>query len=226
MTSPYADRMRGWIDREVARTLPDWLHMFVDGVAQSRTEDFTAFLPPAEGGREGAVLVLFGETDGEPDLLIIERAHDMRSHAGQPAFPGGAVDDADDGPISAALREAVEETGLDPSGVEVFGPLPLLYLPPSNFLVTPVLGFWRVPSDVSVVDPVEVASVHRVPIAHFADPDNRMRVRRPTRYVGYGFAVAGLMMWGFTAGVVNGMLDLGGWARPWNRDRIVDWDAS
>lgn len=224
MTSPYADRMRGWIDRDVASTLPAWLETFVDAVAQSRTEDFTAFLPPPEGGREGAVLVLFGETDGVPDLLIIERAHDMRSHAGQPAFPGGAVDPDDDGPIAAALREAVEETGLDPSGVEVFGTLPLLYLPPSNFLVTPVLGFWRRPTSVSVVDPSEVASVHRVPIEHFADPGNRMRVRRPTRYVGYGFTVAGLMMWGFTAGVVNGLLDLGGWARPWQRDRIVDWD--
>ena len=220
------DLMRGWIDEEVSANLPEWLHVFCDAVAQSRTEDFTAFLPPAHGGREGAVLVLLGETDGHPDLLIIERAHDMRSHAGQPAFPGGAIDPQDGGPVAAALREAVEETGLDPHGVEVFGTLPLLYLPPSNFLVTPVLGYWRQPSPVSVVDASEVASVHRVPIAELADPDNRMRVRGPLGYVGFGFSVAGLVMWGFTAGVVNGLLDLGGWSRPWERDRIIDWDPS
>ena len=53
-------------------------------------------------------------------MLLIERAADMRSHAGQPAFPGGAVDATDAGPVATALREAQEETGLDPAGVEVF----------------------------------------------------------------------------------------------------------
>ena len=78
-----------------------------------------------DGGRPGAVLVLFGEDpDAGPDILLIERAHDMRSHAGQPAFPGGAVDDDDSGPVAAALREAVEETGLDPAGVDVLAELP------------------------------------------------------------------------------------------------------
>ena len=93
------------------------------------------------------MLILFGESDGQPDVLLIERAHDMRSHAGQPAFPGGGVDDTDDGPIGAALREASEETGLDPDGVEVAGPvLPDLWVPPSGFVVTPVLAWWRQPS--------------------------------------------------------------------------------
>ena len=89
--------------------------------------------PPEPGaGRASAVLVLFGESvaDGQltPDVLLIERAFGLRSHAGTPAFPGGVVDPSDDGPVGAALREAQEETGLDPAGVDVLAILPDLWL--------------------------------------------------------------------------------------------------
>ena len=68
----------------------------------------------------------------------------MRSHPGQVSFPGGTIDPGET-PREAALREAEEETGLDPAGVDVFAELPELWLPPSNFAVTPVLGWWREP---------------------------------------------------------------------------------
>ena len=67
-----------------------------------------------------------------PDVLLIERAADMRSHAGQPAFPGGAADPGDNGPVSTALREAQEETSLDPAGVTPVAALPQMWLPPSG----------------------------------------------------------------------------------------------
>ncbi|CAM5661135.1 putative Nudix hydrolase NudL [Streptomyces hirsutus] len=81
----------------------------------------------------------------------MERSAALRSHAGQPAFPGGTLDPEDgdplaDGPLAAALREAEEETGLDPDGVQLFGVLPKLYIPVSGFVVTPVLGWWRITS--------------------------------------------------------------------------------
>ncbi|MEZ5096320.1 MAG: NUDIX domain-containing protein [Nocardioides sp.] len=78
-------------------------------------------------------------------LLLTERAHHMRSHPGQVSFPGGSLDPGET-PRAAALREAEEETGLDPTGIEVFAELPELYLPPSNFAVTPVLGWWARPT--------------------------------------------------------------------------------
>jgi hypothetical protein len=65
--------------------------------------------PPGGGGRNSAVLILFGDGPDGPDVLLIERADDLRHHAGQPAFPGGAIDEGDDGPVGAALREAQEE---------------------------------------------------------------------------------------------------------------------
>ena len=202
--------------------LPAWLHPVADVAASVRPEQLSRFLPPEEGGRDSAVLMLFGEGDRGPDLLLIERAHDMRSHAGQPAFPGGALDPDDDGPVAAALREAVEETGLDPAGVAPFDTLPALFLPPSGFVVTPVLGWWREPSPVRVVDPAEVASVHRVPVADLVDPANRVRVRHPSGYVGPGFTVSGLLVWGFTAGLIDRVFRLAGWERPWDTERWAD----
>jgi 8-oxo-dGTP pyrophosphatase MutT (NUDIX family) len=200
-------------------SLPGWLRRLARQARDVRPEQLSRFLPPDEGGRESAVLILFAD-DGRgwdgADVLLIERAHDMRSHAGQVAFPGGAVDPGDDGPVDAALREAVEETGLDRAGVQVLATLPALFLPPSGFVVTPVLGWWRAPSPVAVVDPREVASVHRVPLAELLAPANRYRVSHHSGYVGPAFDAAGLLVWGFTAGLLDQLLRLAGWEQAWN----------
>jgi len=203
------------------RVVPSWLVPLVDVAGNLRAEDLTRFVPPPEDMRRSAVLVLFGEGETGPDVLIIERAHDMRSHAGQPAFPGGVVDDTDADVVAAALREAEEETGLVRAGVDVLHVLPDLYLPPSGFIVTPVLAYWREPSPVTPGDPAEVASVHRVPIADLADPANRVRVRHPSGYVGPGFEVSGLLVWGFTGGLLERLLTLGGLAQPYDATRVV-----
>jgi 8-oxo-dGTP pyrophosphatase MutT (NUDIX family) len=197
-------------------TLPLWLQPVADIAGSIRPEQLSRFLPPDEGGRESAVLLLFGEGPDGPDLLLIERASTVSSHAGQPAFPGGAVDDTDTDVVAAALREAHEETGLDPSGVHVFATLPALWLPPSGFVVTPVLGWWRAESPVGVVDPGEIAAVLRVPLAELLDPANRVSVSHPSGFVGPAFAVRGLLVWGFTAGLLSRLLALAGLERPWD----------
>jgi 8-oxo-dGTP pyrophosphatase MutT (NUDIX family) len=174
--------------------------------------------------RRSAVLILFGEGDGEarPDILITERATTLRAHAGQPAFPGGRIDPEDRGPVHAALREAQEETGVDPASVSVFGRLPEIYLQPSDFMVASVLGWWHAPSPPRVVSPLEVAAVHRVPVAELADPANRLRVRHPAGYIGPAFHADGMLVWGFTAGLLDAVLRLGGWERPWDHNRLED----
>jgi 8-oxo-dGTP pyrophosphatase MutT (NUDIX family) len=172
------------------------------------------------------VLVLFGEGPDGPDLLFIERAATLRSHAGQPAFPGGAQDDTDDGPVEAALREATEEVGLEPAGVDILGTLPDLWLPPSGFVVTPVIAWWRDPHDVGVVDTAEVAAVARVPLAELADPANRISLTHPNGWLGPAFDVDRMLIWGFTAGLTDRLLAFGGWEVPWDRSRVQQLDPA
>ncbi len=203
--------------------LPGWLTTLAAALPLVHFDQ--GFLPPVQGPRRpAAVLVLFGEGPAGPDLLLIERAATLRSHAGQPAFPGGAVDPGDDGPVGAALREAQEEVGLDPASVEVLGTLPDLWLPPSGFLVTPVVAWWRDPHPVRAVDPAEVARLDRVPLARLTDSRHRLRVRHPSGFVGPAFDTRDMLVWGFTAGVLDRLLAVGGWEQPWDPTRTRDLD--
>lgn len=211
--------------------LPSWLDPVARAAETVAPRQLSRFLPPENGaGRQSAVLILFGDGERGPELLLMERSSSLRSHAGQPSFPGGALDPEDgdplgDGPLYAALREAEEETGLDPSGVQLFGVLPKLYIPVSGFVVTPVLGWWRMRTPVGVVDPNETARVFTVPVADLTHPDNRATTVHPSGYQGPAFLVESALVWGFTAGVIDRLLHFAGWERPWDRAKQVplDW---
>jgi 8-oxo-dGTP pyrophosphatase MutT (NUDIX family) len=206
--------------------LPEWLEPVRRGALDITADELTRFVPPEDAEtRVGAVLMLFGEGPQGPDLLLTERAHDMRSHPGQVSFPGGSLDADDPSPVHAALREAEEEVGLDPSGVDVFAELPQLWLPPSNFAVTPVLAWWRQECEVAVVDPREVHAVLRVPIEELLDPQHRISVRHPSGWKGPAFLIGedkDLILWGFTAGIIARLFDFVGWSRPWDAGTMRD----
>ncbi len=199
------------------------MHPLLSRLGSARAEDFTRIVTPASGGRESAVLVLLGEEPGAgPDVLVLQRAATLRNHAGQPAFPGGAADPGDADSAATALREANEEVDLDPASVTVLAELPRLWIPVSDFVVTPVLGWWHRPHPVHPREPAEVAHVARLPVAELVAPENRLRVRHPSGWIGPAFSVRGMLVWGFTAGVLAALLEMGGWARPWPDDRVVD----
>lgn len=184
--------------------------------------------------RKAAILMLFGVLDdvpaasGEPlvaadlDVLLLERAHTLGSHPGQVAFPGGGID-PDESPVAAALREAEEETGLDSTGVEVLGTLQELGLARSNFLVTPVLGWWASPSPVRVVDYGESAQVFRIPVRDLLDPANRVTAtvgRGGRTFSSPAFTVNGVLVWGFTGIILDGLFERLGWSVPWDRSHV------
>lgn len=208
------------VEPPVATDCPEWLRDFA--ATAPRMQVPTLFRPPANGARAAAVLILFGEGPDGPDVLLLQRADTLRKHPGQPAFPGGGIDPGDGGPVGAAVREAVEETGLDATGVTVLATMPELYIPYSRYRVTPVVAWWREPSTVAAADPREVASVARVPLSELTDPANRLRVRAPSGHLGPAFRVRGMLVWGFTANLLHTVLETAGWGRPWDTTRVED----
>ena len=183
------------------------------------------------------MLVLFsgppdasGETlPDDVDLLVTVRASTLRHHAGQAAFPGGATDPGDDGPVATAFREAGEEIGIDTGRLYPLATLERMFIPPSGFHVVPVLAYSPDPGPVAVVDESETAVVARVPVRAFTNPENRLMVYREAnrrRFAGPAFLLNEMLVWGFTGQVISAMLDVAGWAEPWNTRNVRELDQA
>lgn len=225
---------------------PDWLRPLVDNVADVRgayrrrvpVELLAGIAAAKEGagaGRDAAVLVLFsgaaearaGDLPADADLLVTVRASTLRHHAGQAAFPGGASDPGDGGPVGTALREAREETGIDTTRLHPLATLERMFVPPSGFHVVPVLAYSPDPGPVGVIDEAETAVVARIPLRAFVNPENRLMVYRgggTRRFAGPAFLLNEMLVWGFTGQVISAMLDVAGWARPWDERNTLELD--
>lgn len=209
-------------------SLPAWLATLVRSTIGLTAADLGRPSGSAVSGRRAAVLVLFAADPhtGEPDVLLQRRSHGVSAHPGQVCFPGGAADDGDAGPVATALREATEEVGVRAADVRPVAALPQVYVPPSDFLVTPVLGHWERPGAVAPVDYRETIAVARVLLRELADPANRLLVRGPSGYPYPAFLTPGMLIWGFTGGLLAALLTMGGWARPWKPAAEYDLEAA
>lgn len=209
--------------------VPAALAGLVHAVAAARPEELSRndTVPDTAAERQAAVLILIAtdRADG-PDVLLQHRAPKLRDHAGEVAFPGGAREDRDAGPPATAIREAAEETGLDPAAVEPLILLPRLHIAPSRFDVTGVLAHWRTPSPVSAIDPDETSRVMRIALTALADPNNRIMLSTRFGWHGPAFVLDGAVVWGYTGEILAALLRLGGWERPWLSFDPVDLDQA
>ena len=201
-------------DEVVARLepLPDPLPPPLDELMPVRTDGGTWRLPgqpAAPGGRPAAVLVLiYPDEAGEARVVLIERpTHDGRHHSGEVSFPGGKAESGDADAVATALREATEEVGLDPDGaaIRVIGVLDGLWIPVSDFAVTPVVATApRRPT--LTASPAEVVRIVEPPVATFLPHAPLATVERMIGgwSVRYGhYEVDGLSVWGATARILS-----------------------
>lgn len=157
---------------------------------------------PLPAGKAAAVLVPIVLRD-IPSVLLTERTHDLPSHAGQIAFPGGKLDDIDQGPLDAALREAEEEIGLDRRFIEPLGYLDT-YRTVTGFLVTPVVALVT-PGFALNLNPREVADAFEVPLSFLMDAANHQthtRTYRGHERKYYAMPYGERYIWGATAGIL------------------------
>ncbi len=204
----------------------DWLRA---GLGSSEASGLMAARPPTGTMRRAAVLALLWRDDSAPEagdaaglrIVAIEKTAHLRRHAGQIAFPGGRIEPGEE-PIHAALREADEEVGVAGGDVEVLGMLPPASVMASGFDVESVVGWWRRPVALLPVDTGEVAAVHQLSVPALIDPANRATWVHPSGHSGPTFLVDDLFVWGLTAHLISGLLDLAGWSRPWDAGRRLE----
>ena len=187
---------------------PDWLDTIKTRVAQSSVRH----LDPSSSDalRPAAVLVLLTDNDNGPDILLTARAATLANYPGLLVFPGGSAETGDDGPAATALREAAEETGINPTRVHIIGSLPPLALPSTRFLVTPVVGWCTRGQLPDTLCPEEVTVAIRVPLHEFADLSGRVQRSPEAGTSAVRFIVDGTAVGPMTSIVIDALLDNGG----------------
>jgi 8-oxo-dGTP pyrophosphatase MutT (NUDIX family) len=152
--------------------------------------------------QRAAVLLALVEHAEGLNVLFTERAAHLKHHAGQISLPGGRIEGDRETAVDAALREAHEEIGLEPTGVAIAGALDTL-VTGTGFSVTPVVGF--IAPFLAQPDPAEVTGVFEVPLQHFLGPDTvheTYRERLGSRFRSYEFHCENRVIWGATAAIL------------------------
>ena len=200
----------------VARPLADWQRVYeaFSPVDVETGEQLTRRIPPPNGdSRRAAVLVpVLLDPEGAELVYTVRKGH-LNDHAGQISFPGGGLEPGDDSLLDCALREAEEEIDLSRDMVEVVGELEEMYIPPSNFRVSPYVGLLPAEAEF-VIDPREVEEVFTAPLQDLLSPENFQKViwnREGRDYEVPVFAVQGYEVWGATAAMTAALLSRLGW---------------
>ncbi|MBA2714837.1 MAG: CoA pyrophosphatase [Rubrobacteraceae bacterium] len=209
-----ADRLR----EAVSRPLDGWREVYesFSPVDLETGERRPRVPPPDAASRRAAVLVPVLIENGDARVVYTVRKDDLADHAGQISFPGGSIESGDGSLMETALREAEEEIDLSPGLVEVIGELEEMYIPPSNFRVSPFVGLLT-PEAEMVISPDEVEEIFTVSLTTLTAHETFRRVlwRRDGRdYEVPVFAIEDPVsrnIWGATAAMTAALLARLGW---------------
>src|SRR5215207_8119409 len=207
--------------KAVGRPLDAWREVYESfSPVDVRTGERRPRIPPAGAdSRRAAVLVpVLLEPEGARLVYTVRRDH-LPDHAGQISFPGGSMDPNDGSLLETALREAEEEIDLSPDLVDVVGELEEMYIPPSNFRVSPFVGLLPPEAEMDLA-PDEVEAIFTVSLEELMSPETFRKVpwtRDGRDYLVPAFAVEGLPprnSWGATAAITAALLARLGWTPP------------
>jgi 8-oxo-dGTP pyrophosphatase MutT (NUDIX family) len=161
-------------------------------------------------GPQAGVLIALTDNPAGPEVILTRRSHLLSTHSGEIAFPGGKRDATDPDLLFTALREAEEEVGLNPSKVDIVGPLGDV-LSKHKLQVRPYVGI--IPADVELIPNLdELDRIHRVPLSFFLDDrrhhTDKIKFRGMTHYVP-AYEFEGDIIWGLTAYMLVELLNVG-----------------
>jgi 8-oxo-dGTP pyrophosphatase MutT (NUDIX family) len=212
--SDLADRLR----EAVSRPLDEWREVYegFSPVDLKTGERRSRVPPPGADSRRAAVLVPILVEGEDARVVYTVRKDDLADHAGQISFPGGSIEAGDGSLMETALREAEEEIDLSPELVEVVGELEEMYIPPSDFRVSPFVGLLP-PEAEMVLAPDEVEEIFTVSLATLTANETFRKVL--WHYDGRDYEVpvfaveddVSRNIWGATAAMTAALLARLGW---------------
>lgn len=164
-------------------------------------------LRTSEQAIRSSVLILLypGRENIQPTFVVTLRPTYEGIHSGQISLPGGRFELIDENLMQTALREANEEIGINQAEVTIIGKLTELYIPPSNYLVQPFVGFTGKPP-VFHPQPEEVAQIIEIPVKTLLNENNLVRKEITAggfQFSAPSFVIDGTTIWGATAMILN-----------------------
>ncbi|HEX9650703.1 MAG TPA: CoA pyrophosphatase, partial [Cyclobacteriaceae bacterium] len=183
-----------------------------------RTENSRFNYSEIKGYKESSVLVLIFPQNGSAYIPLIKRPDYDGIHSGQISLPGGKREVQDKNLVDTALRETWEEIGAQINQIKILGSLTPLYIPPSNFMVNPFVGFVESKPQFKI-DPVEVQKIIEAPVSYFVEGNNVLNkeieiirksgkanevIKLETPY----FDLEGEVLWGATAMILSELKEL------------------
>ena len=180
--------------------------------SMTRIREMMKSPPDLNNAVSSSVLILiYPISDGnDAGIALIQRPPYDGVHGGQISLPGGRFEDTDKDLLQTAIRESKEEIGLDPGDLMILGKISDLYIPPSNYLVSPFVGYCKAKPSF-LPDPAEVECILEIPLSKLRD-DQYVRCKvievRGTEIEAPCFVIDDHIIWGATAMILNELKEI------------------